>query len=196
MRIRGIGVVALGGLIVVALLIVTNTGQATAQPKEPIPYQVGTSRLQFLPSPPPGKVTMKLEFWWRNGYALPAPIRFHKPVGDQAKLWAMESLERGQTVAKGEEIRDGIIFVSPGEQRLVTLIFENPLDKAVAFHVVAPMYDPAGAVRRGVLRCLCAAFTFEVPAGGSWYRTIAVGVNRAERPGQKLIVMFPAIRTK
>jgi len=169
---------------------------AAQQKSTPIPYQAGTSRLQFLPDPPPGKITMKFEFLFRNGYGLPAPIQFHKPVGDQNKLWAMESLERGKTITKGEEIKNGIIFVSPGEQRLITLIFENPLDKPVAFLVVAPTYDPVGAVREGVLRCLCAAFTFEAPPGGMWYRTIAVGVNKVTKPGKKVIVMWPSVRLK
>jgi len=196
MRIRGIGVVALGGLIVAALLIVTNTGQTTAQPKEPITYQVGTSRLQFLPHPPPGKVTMKFEFWWRNGYALPGPIRFYQPVGEANRVWAMESLERGQQVPKGEEYKDGIVFVTPGKFVLLQAVFENPLGKPIEFLVTAPIYDPIGGQRLTTLRCLCAAIPFGAPAGGAWYRTMPVGVNRTVKPGTKVIVMWPAVRLK
>lgn len=189
-------VFAVGVFLVASLVLATNTGQSAAQPKEPIPYQVGTSRLQFLPSPPPGKVTMKFEFWWRNGYALPAPIRFFRPVGEANKVWAMESLERGQAVPKGEEYKDGIVFVTPGEFVLLEAVFENPLDKAIEFLVTAPIYDPIGGQRLTTLRCLCAAIPFGALPGGAWYRTMPVGVNKTVKAGTKIIVMWPAVRLK
>lgn len=174
----------------------TGAQQGKQIPGEPIPYQVGTSRLQFLPFPPPGKVTMKFEVWFRNGYGLPAPIRFYKPVGEANKFWAMESLERGQAVPKGEEYKDGIVFVTPGEFVFLMAVFENPLDKPVEFLVTAPTYDPVGGHRLTQLRCLCVAIPFSAPPGGAWYRTMPVGVNPTVRPGTRVIVMWPAVRLK
>lgn len=174
----------------------TAAQQTTQIPGEPIPYQIGTSRLQFLPWPPPGKVTMKFEFWFRNGYGLPAPIRFHEPVGEANKFWAMESLERGQPVPKGKEYVDGIVFVEPGELILIEAVFENPLDKPIEFLVAAPIYDPVGGQRLTQLRCLCVAIPFGTPPGGAWYRTMAVGVHSKVKPGTRVIVMWPAVRLK
>lgn len=186
----------LSALAVASLLLAVPAAPGAAQQRKPIPVQTGTSRLQFLPSPPPGKVTMKFEFWFRNGYGLPAPIRFYQPVGEANKPWAMESLERGSPVPKGEEYKDGIVFATPGEFVLLMAVLENPLDKPVEFLVTAPIYDPVGGQRLTILRCLCAAIPFSAPAGGAWYRTMPVGVNRTVKPGTKVIVMWPVVRLK
>lgn len=151
-----------------------------------------TSQAPFLPDPPEGMVTLKIDFaYYQEG--LPARIEVHEPAGDADRLFAMESLEAGAPVPMGDLIENGIIFVTPGELKLVELVYQNPTDELNAFMAIAPSFDPVAAHPFAYARCFCAALRFEVPPGGTWYRTIAVGTAPQVPPGSKVIVTWPVI---
>lgn len=151
-----------------------------------------TSQAPFLPDPPEGMVTLKIDFvYYQEG--LPADLEVREPAGDADRLFAMESLEAGADVPMGDVIEDGIVFVKPGELKLVELVYNNPTDSLNAFMAIAPSFDPVAAHPFAYARCFCAALRFEAPAGGAWYRTIAVGAAAPVAPGTKIIVTWPVI---
>jgi len=156
------------------------------------PGRLTTSQALFLPDPPEGLVTLKIDFvYYQEG--LPGRLQVYEPAGDSDRLFAMEALEAGVPVPKGDLIDNGIVFVKPGELKLVTLVYENPTNRLNAFMAIAPSFDPVAAHPFAYARCFCAALRFEAPAGGAWYRTIAVGTAPQVPPGTKVIVTWPVI---
>lgn len=93
----------------------------------------------------------------------------------------------------GPAIKDGIVFLEPGVLGMVTLVYHNPTDRPLRIRTVAPFIDPVAAAPLAYGRCWCDAPGFDVPAGGSWYRTIAAGVAKETPPGAKAIVSWPVI---
>lgn len=156
------------------------------------PFRPAETRAIFLPDPPEGMVTVKLDFpKYLN--ELPGQIEVHAPAGASDRLWATESLPPGKRVPAGDLIDDGIVFVNPGEMGLVTLVYHNPTDEDIRIRTVAPFVDPAVATPLAYGRCWCDAPGFDVPAGGSWYRTIGVGVASVTPAGAKAVVTWPVI---
>lgn len=156
------------------------------------PFRPATTRAVFLPDPPQGQVTVKLDFpEYQN--ALPGRMEVHLPKGPTDRLWFTQSVPAGKRLPVGPEIDDGILFVDPGEMGLVTLVYRNPTDRAIRIRTVAPFIDPAVATPLAYGRCWCDAPGFDVPAKGTFYRTIGVGVAAVTPPGAKAVVTWPVI---
>ncbi|AEB12739.1 hypothetical protein [Marinithermus hydrothermalis] len=92
----------------------------------PVPEAYIVNASSTIPDPPPGKIAMRL----RVAY-LPDPLpgeglTFHTPDPEVNSLWAMESLESGQAVPAGAGIEGGVLFLEPGEARMITLCTATP----------------------------------------------------------------------
>ena len=111
-------------------------------------------------------------------------LAFEPPQG--AKLLETASYEKGKEVPKGAAITDGVVFVKPGEEKLVQVVYQNPTDKPVKFWVVPHVVDPMSHMPKTILKCLCTGQRYEVPANGSWSRVIGVQVTKDVQPGTKL----------
>ncbi len=157
--------------------------------------RVGPSRAQFLPDPPPGQVTVQLLAEAVNG-GVPGRFRFYVAAPEATRLFTTESLPRGQPVPKGEELKSGIVFVKPGKCDTLQVVYENPTDHEVKFLVSGGIIDPQAALPFVRNRCWCAAVPFSAPAGGTFYRTIQVGVGPDTPPGAKAIVIWPVVALK
>lgn len=144
------------------------------------------TRAEALPDPPPGKVTIQLA--WSTSFGnLPAPITTYKPAEETNILWAMDSVPAGEPVPKGEEIKDGIVFLEPGEQMLVAVVLENPTDQNVQFIMVPHQLDPAPFQGLTWFQCGCMSILYEAPPNGAWYRVMGIGISPDVKPGTKLI---------
>lgn len=141
----------------------------------------------FLPDPPEGQITLQIRFT----NATDGTIGVYAPTEATGRLFAMESIPAGQPIPRGEAIKEGIVFAEPGELVPVELVYENPTDQDITFMSIAPTIDPAVAHPFAYARCFCAAIPFTAPAGGGWYRTIAVGAAPQVPPGAKVVVTWP-----
>lgn len=153
--------------------------------------RVGPSRVEFLPDPPPGKVTVQI-LAEVEGKGLPGTFSFHlAPEG--AQLFETQSVPAGESIPIGPEIQDGIAFVEPGKFYRLQVIYRNPTDKEVSFLVRGGIVDPPGAMPFVRNRCWCAAIPFTAPPKGLFSRIIEVGVGPDTPPGAKAIVIFPVV---
>jgi hypothetical protein len=155
-------------------------------------FGIASSRTNFLPSPPAGKVTVQL-LATAVAAAIPGEFKFYLAAPEASKLGAGGTVPAGQAVPKGPEIENGIVFVEPGKFYTVEVVYENPTDRAVEFLVSAPQIDPLAALPFARARCWCAAIPFLAPPHGAFYRTIQVGVAPDTPPGAKAIVEWPVI---
>ncbi len=157
--------------------------------------RVGPSRAQFLPDPPSGMVTVQLLAEAVND-GVPGRFRFYMAAPEAARLYMTESLPRGQPVPKGQELKDGVAFVKPGKFYTLQVVYENPTDQEVKFLVTGGIVDPQAALPFVRNRCWCAAIPFSAPAGGTFYRTIQVGVGPDTPAGAKAVVIWPVVALK
>ncbi len=158
-------------------------------------FGIAASRTQFLPIPPPGKVTVQL-LATAVGAKVPGKFNFHFADPEMKELFHTVSEPKGKPLSSGPLIKDGIAFVEPGKFYTLQVVYENPTDGEVKFLVNAPLIDPAAALPFARARCWCAAFPIAVPAGGTFSRTIQVGVGPETPPGAKAIVEWPVIALK
>lgn len=180
-------------VVVVMLSTFPLVGGAVQAHTKPPHLKIATGALaQALPNPPSGKVTLKLN-WVFHPRPIPGAIRAYAPAGKAKQLWANESLKRGQAAPVGSEYRDSIIFVTPGERVLVTLVWRNPTNRDIRFYVVPHQVVPTAAAASVWLTCLCMSLLYGAPAGGAWYRTINVGVAPDIRPGTKFVAVHTVI---
>ncbi len=156
---------------------------ATAQPVPP-------TEQAAIPNPPEGYVALKLAWEYQH---FPGEILAFEPPQD-AKLWETASYEKGKEVLKGAPIKDGVVFVKPGEEKLVQFVYQNPTDKPIKFWVVPHVVDPMSHMPKTVLKCLCTGQRYEVPAGGSWSRVISLQVTKDVQPGTKLKATHVAVK--
>lgn len=147
---------------------------------------------QVLPNPPPGQVALKLD-WVFYPRPIPGAILAYEPTGKANSLWASESLKKGQAVPVGKEYKGSIIFLEPGKKIFVTLVYRNPSNKPVNFYVVPHQVVPTSGAATVWLTCLCMSLIYGAPAGGTWYRTIGVGVAPETTPGTKWVAVHTVI---
>ena len=153
--------------------------------------RVAPTYVEFLPDPPPGKVTVQLLAKVERG-ALPGTFTFHlAPEG--AQLFDTRSVPAGESIAIGPEIKDGIAFVEPGKLYRLQVIYRNPTDTEARFLVRGGLIDPPGALPFVRNRCWCAAIPFSAPPHGIFSRIIEVGVGPDTPPGAKAVVIFPVV---
>lgn len=159
---------------------------------EPV-REAALSSVAELPDPPSGQVTVQMRF--RNqGDPLPGDgIRFHRPASEVAGIWSQAEVEAGDPVPAGEPIEDGSVFLTPGEETPVELVYENPTDQDVWFTALAYFVDPHASRPSTYATCLCLSIPYRAPAGGGWYRTIGMRVDPAMPAGGKLAVTWTVV---
>ena len=156
---------------------------------------VASSRARFLPNPPAGKVTVQLLVSAIDA-AVPGKFNFHLAAPEMKEMFHTVSEPKGARVLTGQLIKDGIVFVEPGKFYTLQVVYKNPTDRNVRFLVSAPLVDPSAALPFARARCWCAAIPFSAPAGGTFSRTIQVGVGPDTPIGAKAIVEWPIVVLK
>ncbi len=188
-------------LVAGALLFVPGQGhgeeQSTVSASEggAVPldvFGIASSRTMFLPAPPTGKVTVQLLATAVNA-AIPGEFKFYFAAPEVGEVFTTVSAPKGETVPKGEELKNGVAFVEPGKFYTLQVVYQNPTDREIEFLVNAPQIDPVVALPFARAVCWCAAIPFSAPPGGTFYRTIRVGVASNTPVGAKVIVTWPVI---
>ncbi len=155
-------------------------------------FGIASSRTMFLPAPPAGKVTVQLLATAVNA-AIPGEFKFYFAAPEVGEVFTTVSAPKGETVPKGQELKNGVAFVEPGKFYTVQVVYQNPTDREIEFLVNAPQIDPVAALPFARAICWCAAIPFSAPAGGAFYRTLKVGVGPNTPIGAKAIVEWPVI---
>ncbi len=155
-------------------------------------FGIASSRTMFLPAPPAGKVTVQFLATAVNA-GIPGEFKFYLAAPEASEVFTTVSVPEGQSVPKGQELKNGIAFVEPGKFYTVQVVYENPTDREIEFLVNAPQVDPAAALPFARAICWCAAIPFSAPAGGAFYRTLKVGVGPNTPVGAKAIIEWPVI---
>ncbi len=155
-------------------------------------FGIASSRTMFLPAPPADKVTVQLLATAVNA-AIPGVFKFYLAAPEASEVFTTVSAPKGQTVPKGQELENGVAFVEPGKFYTVQVVYENPTDREIKFLVSAPQIDPVAALPFARAICWCAAIPFSAPPGGTFYRTLQVGVAPNTPAGAKTIVEWPVI---
>lgn len=155
--------------------------------------EAALSTVADLPDPPDGKVTVQLRLRLQ-GDPLPGDgIRFHRPDPEVEGIWSQAEVEAGDPLPKGEPIEDGIVFLEPGEEVPVELVYENPADQDVFFAALAYFVDPHSSRPLTYSTCFCLSIPYRAPAGGGWYRTIGVRLDPAVPPGGKQAITWTVV---
>ena len=142
----------------------------------------------FLPAPPAGKVTVQFLATAVNA-GIPGEFKFYLAAPEASEVFTTVSVPEGQSVPKGQELKNGIAFVEPGKFYTVQVVYENPTDREIEFLVNAPQIDPVAALPFARAQCLCAAIPFSAPPGGTFSRTIKVGVASNTPAGARAIIV-------
>ena len=155
-------------------------------------FGIASSRTTFLPAPPAGKVTVQLLATAVNA-AIPGEFKFYFAAPEVSEVFTTVSAPKGKTVPKGQELKNGVAFVEPGKFYTLQVVYQNPTDREIEFLVNAPQIDPVVALPFARAVCWCAAIPFSAPPGGTFYRTIRVGVASNTPVGAKVIIEWPVI---
>ena len=147
-------------------------------------------RIGDVPDPPQGKVAMRLSVIYLSKPLPGAGIVFHESSAEVDSLWAMESLPKGEPVPMGQRIEENVIFLKPGEDRMITVAYRNPTSSDLGFMVMPHRESPAGLAPDTWLTCLCMAFVYQAPAEGAWYRVVRLEVSPSMSPGSKVDVLW------
>ncbi len=191
-------------LVAAALLFVPGEGyggeQTASSAAEGMAVQldafgIASSRTIFLPAPPEGKVTVQLLATAVNA-GIPGEFKIYLAAPELSEVFATVSVPKGESVPKGQELENGVAFVEPGKFYTMQIVYENQTDREITFLVNAPLVDPAAVLPFARAQCLCAAIPFSAPPGGTFSRTIKVGVALNTPVGAKVIVEWPVIPVK
>ncbi len=147
-------------------------------------------RTADIPEPPPGKVALRLSLAYMPQPLVGAGVEFYEPSPEVDSLWAMESLPKGESLPVGQRITNDIVFLAPGEERMVTVAFRNPRSADVEFMVMPHRESPASLAPQTWLTCFCMAFVYRAPAEGSWYRVLRLKVSPNMPPGSKVDALW------
>ncbi len=98
---------------------------------DPLLLNLLADRTADIPEPPPGKVALRLSLAYTPEPLPGAGIEFYEASPEVDSLWAMESLPKGESLPVGARISDGVVFLAPGEERMVTIAFRNPTSAEV-----------------------------------------------------------------
>ncbi len=129
----------------------------------------------------PGMVTLKLTWEYKDVHG--GQIKTFEPPAEIRQVWWMKSFEKGEPYPRGVELKDGIVFLKPGEEALVELVFENPAGEPQSFWAVPHVITPSELMPQTILRCLCSGEEYKVPAEGTWVRVIGLKADRTPRAG-------------
>lgn len=156
----------------------------------PIVTNTISNRAGDVPEPPEGMVALRLSTAYAPKRLPGEGLRFYEPDPEVNSLWAMESLEAGEEIPAGDLIEDGVLFLEPGENRMVTVVYRNVSPEAVGFVTLPHQASPNYLAYFTKLTCFCLSFVYEAPASGSWYRVIRVGINPDTPAGSKIDTVF------
>ncbi len=178
-------------LAAAALLFVPGEGyggeQTAGSAAELDAFGIASTRTMFLPAPPEGKVTVQLLATAVNA-GIPGEFKFHLAAPEASEVFTTLSALKGQNVPRGQEIENGVVIIDPGKFYTLQIVYENPTDREIEFLVNAPQIDPIAALPFARAQCLCAAIPFSAPPGGTFSRTIKVGVASNTPAGARVIV--------
>ena len=150
-------------------------------------------RTASIPKPPEGKVALRLSHTYVQKPLPGAGITYHHVSPEADSLWAMESLEKGEEVPIGKQIKDQVLFLSPGQAVGISIAYRNPTKRNVEFMVLPHRELPSSAAPDTWLTCLCMAFTYMAPAEGAWYRVVKIKVSPDMPVGSKVDVIWPIL---
>ncbi len=147
-------------------------------------------RTVTIPEPPPGKVALRLSLAYTPEPLPGAALEFYEPSAEVDSLWAMESLPKGEALPVGQRIVDDVVFLAPGEERMVTVAFRNPTAAEIGFMVMPHRESPVGLAPETWLTCFCMAHVYRAPAEGAWYRVLRIKVSPDMPPGSKVDALW------
>ncbi len=180
--------------VVVAVLIAFAMGalvpDRSAWADDRLLLNLLADRTADMPEPPPGKVALRLSLAYTPKPLPGAGLEFYEPSPEVDSLWAMESLPKGETLPVGQPIADDVVFLAPGEERMVTVAFRNPTSADVGFMAMPHRESPAGLAAETWLTCFCMAHVYRAPAEGAWYRVLRVKVSPKMAPGSKVDALW------
>jgi cytochrome c oxidase subunit 2 len=159
--------------------------------------ELEAARISGIPDPPPGAVALRLSFEYESTSQLGLGIQVHEPTPEIDTIWATESLPKGIDMPVGPAIVDRTVFLKPGESRMVALAYKNPVGQDVSF-LIAPHQDaPSNLASHVDFKCLCFPtfnqVPYKVPAEGSWYKVIQVGVGSDMPAGSRLDSLYKVL---
>ncbi len=156
----------------------------------PVVLNAIADRTTDIPEPPAGMVALRLSTAYAPDLLPGGGVEFHQPDPEVDSLWAMESLEAGEDIPAGAKIDNGVLFLKPGELKMVTVVYRNPTDQPVQFVTLPHQDSPSYLAQFAKLTCFCLSFVYKAPAHGAWYRVIRVGINPKTPPGSKIDAVF------
>lgn len=139
------------------------------------------------PSPSQKSITMQISFECVKFNGDCGKIRVIKPPASQARLWLSSSRTTAAKALKGEEVKNGIFQLAPGELIFVKIAYVNDSDKVVQFRAIPHAIQPNEAQNLALYNCMCLGETYRVPPGKAWYRVIRVGAAEDMPPGTRFI---------
>ncbi len=180
----------------VAVAVLIGFGMSALMPDrsawaaDPLLLNLLADRTADIPEPPPGKVALRLSITYTPKPLPGAGVEFYEPSPEVDSLWAMESLPKGESLPVGQRITDDVVFLVPGEERMVTVAFRNPTSADVGFMVMPHRESPASLAPQTWLTCLCMAFVYRTPPEGAWYRVVRVKVSPNMPSGSKVDALW------
>ena len=154
---------------------------------------ITVDRTASIPKPPEGKVAIRLGHTYVQKPLPGAGITYHETSPEANSLWAMESLEKGEEVPVGIQIKDQVLFLSPGRAIGIAIAYRNPTKRNVQFMVLPHRELPSSAAPDTWLTCLCMSFTYMAPAEGAWYRVVKIKISPDMPVGSRVDVIWPIL---
>ncbi len=132
-------------------------------------------------------ITMQINFECVKFRGDCSKIRVIKPPPSQARLWLSSSRTSAVKALEGEEVKDGIFKLAPGELVFVKIAYVNDSDRVVQFRAIPHAMEPKEIQNLALFNCMCLGETYRVPPGKAWYRVIRVGAAQDMPPGTRFI---------
>jgi len=150
------------------------------------------AELAAIPDPPPGHIAIKFTF--SRFVRLEGVITSVHEVPEGVEHWTTTSYKAGEPVKiAGRELPGGVLFIKPGEEKLVTFVFRSTVPKDQHYYVVPHTFKPAEVLTGINLMCLCTGTVYHLPAYGAFARVIKVIVDPSVKPGIKVVAEHPVV---
>lgn len=150
---------------------------------------VPESKATALPDPPPGRVTVKVGWEYRDFHG--KIETYEAPVG--AKLWETKIYKAGERVPLGPPVKDDLLFLEPGKPKLTVIVYRNPMEKPQTFYVIPHVADPATQTANLDYKCACTGERYKVPPGATWARVIEYKISPNVKAGEKIYTWMVAV---
>jgi len=159
------------------------------KPMEPM-FSIVQDRTSDIPEPQSGKVALRFSIVYSPTPLPGEGLQFYETTDEVNSLWAQESLEEGEELPIGNLLKGNLIFLKPGESRMLVVAYRNPTDKDIGFVSLPHQDSPNTIGHHAKLTCFCMSMVYHVPAKGSWYRVVRMGVSPDTPVGSKLDALF------